>query len=43
MVCAVSLVGQWVDEAIDKTGGSLRIAKYHGETASYTQCLFAGV
>lgn len=34
VVCAVSLVGQWQDEAADKTrlegGSSLCIFKYHG-------------
>lgn len=36
VVCAVSLVGQWLDEAVDKTkaagqqGGSLKLFKYHG-------------
>lgn len=30
VVCAVSLVGQWIEEARSKTGGSLRIHMYHG-------------
>jgi hypothetical protein len=34
VVCAVSLVGQWLDEAVDKTrkdgGSSLKLFKYHG-------------
>jgi hypothetical protein len=34
VVCAVSLVGQWMDEAVDKTrlagGSSLKLFKYHG-------------
>lgn len=29
-MCAVSLVGQWYEEAMDKLGGSLRIYQYHG-------------
>ena len=31
VVCAVSLVGQWVAEAKAKAGGSLRIYQYHGQ------------
>ncbi|KAI3434920.1 hypothetical protein D9Q98_002974 [Chlorella vulgaris] len=31
VVCAVSLVGQWVAEAQAKTGGSLKIHMYHGQ------------
>ena len=31
VVCAVSLVGQWVKEAEDKSAGSLRIHKYHDQ------------
>jgi len=31
VVCAVPLVGQWVDEARSKAGGSLRIHQYHGQ------------
>jgi SNF2 family DNA or RNA helicase len=34
VVCAVSLVGQWMDEAVDKTkthgSSSLKLFKYHG-------------
>jgi len=30
VVCAVSLVGQWADEAARRTDGSLRILQYHG-------------
>ena len=30
VVCAVSLVGQWIAEAQSKTGGSMRIHMYHG-------------
>ena len=30
MVCAVSLVGQWLDEAKSKLDGSLRLYMYHG-------------
>ncbi|KAG1670539.1 hypothetical protein FOA52_015404 [Chlamydomonas sp. UWO 241] len=30
VVCAVSLVGQWVDEAKSKSSGSLKILQYHG-------------
>jgi hypothetical protein len=30
VVCAVSLVGQWMDEARAKTAGSMRIHMYHG-------------
>ncbi|WIA10185.1 hypothetical protein OEZ85_010388 [Tetradesmus obliquus] len=30
VVCAVSLVGQWADEAAARTNGSLRILQYHG-------------
>jgi hypothetical protein len=30
VVCAVSLVGQWADEAAQRTNGSLRILQYHG-------------
>ena len=30
VVCAVSLVGQWIEEAKQKTAGSLRIHMYHG-------------
>ena len=31
VVCAVSLVGQWADEAKMKTDGRLRILQYHGQ------------
>ena len=31
VVCAVSLVGQWVDEARSKSSGSLKILQYHGQ------------
>jgi SNF2-related domain len=31
VVCAVSLVGQWIAEAEEKTGGSLKIHMYHGQ------------
>jgi hypothetical protein len=31
VVCAVSLVGQWVAEAQQKLGGSLRVYQYHGQ------------
>jgi SNF2 family DNA or RNA helicase len=31
VVCAVSLVGQWADEAAQRTNGSLRILQYHGQ------------
>lgn len=31
VVCAVSLVGQWVEEAQSKSAGSLRILQYHGQ------------
>ncbi|WIA28309.1 hypothetical protein OEZ86_010860 [Tetradesmus obliquus] len=30
VVCAVSLVGQWADEADRRTAGNLRICQYHG-------------
>ena len=30
VVCAVSLVGQWLDEAKSKLDGSLRLYMYHG-------------
>ena len=30
VVCVVSLVGQWIDEAKSKSNGSLRILQYHG-------------
>lgn len=30
VICAVSLVGQWMQEAKSKTNGSLRIYQYHG-------------
>ncbi len=30
VVCAVSLVGQWMAEAHQKLGGSLRVYMYHG-------------
>ena len=30
VVCAVSRVGQWIDEATSKSNGSLRILQYHG-------------
>ena len=30
VVCAVSLVGQWIDEAKSKSNGSLRVYQYHG-------------
>jgi hypothetical protein len=37
VVCAVSLVGQWADEARLKTDGRLRILQYHGQgRARYT-------
>lgn len=32
VVCAVSLVGQWMAEAQSKLGGSLRIHMYHGQS-----------
>ena len=32
VVCVVSLVGQWVDEACSKSNGSLKILQYHGQT-----------
>ena len=32
VVCAVSLVGQWVDEAKSKSSSSLRIHQYHGQS-----------
>jgi hypothetical protein len=31
VVCAVSLVGQWIAEAQEKTAGSLKIHMYHGQ------------
>ncbi|GAB4812994.1 hypothetical protein N2152v2_000040 [Parachlorella kessleri] len=31
VVCAVSLVGQWMAEAQQKLGGSLRVYMYHGQ------------
>jgi hypothetical protein len=31
VVCAVSLVGQWMAEAQEKTGGSMKIYMYHGQ------------
>ena len=31
MVCAVSLVGQWMEEARSKLNGSLRMYQYHGQ------------
>lgn len=31
VVCAVSLVGQWVEEARSKSAGGLRILQYHGQ------------
>jgi hypothetical protein len=31
VVCAVSLVGQWIAEAKEKTAGSLKIHMYHGQ------------
>jgi hypothetical protein len=31
VVCAVSLVGQWAEEAQSKLGGSLSIYQYHGQ------------
>jgi hypothetical protein len=31
VVCAVSLVGQWVAEATERAGGSLSIYQYHGQ------------
>lgn len=31
VVCAVSLVGQWMEEAKSKLSGSLRIYQYHGQ------------
>ena len=31
VVCAVSLVGQWMDEAKSKLNGSLRMYQYHGQ------------
>jgi len=34
VVCAVSLVGQWVTEAQSKAGGALRIYQYHGQGRS---------
>ena len=30
MVCTVSLVGQWLDEAKSKLDGSLCLSMYHG-------------
>lgn len=30
VICAVSLVGQWLDEAKSKLDGSLRLYMYHG-------------
>ena len=30
MICPVSLVGQWLDEAKSKLDGSLRLYMYHG-------------
>uniref|UniRef100_A0A383VNT4 RING-type domain-containing protein n=1 Tax=Tetradesmus obliquus TaxID=3088 RepID=A0A383VNT4_TETOB len=30
VVCAVSLVGQWADEADRRTAGNMRICQYHG-------------
>jgi hypothetical protein len=30
VVCAVSLVGQWADEATGRSDGNLRILQYHG-------------
>ncbi len=30
MICSVSLVGQWLDEAKSKLDGSLRLYMYHG-------------
>ena len=30
MLCATSLVGQWLDEAKSKLDGSLRLYMYHG-------------
>lgn len=32
VVCAVSLVGQWMDEARNKLNGSLRLYQYHGSS-----------
>lgn len=31
MVCAVSLVGQWMEEAKSKLNGSLHMYQYHGQ------------
>ena len=31
VVCAVSLVGQWMEEAKSKLNGSLRMYQYHGQ------------
>ena len=31
VVCAVSLVGQWMEEAKSKLNGSLHMYQYHGQ------------
>ena len=32
MICPVSLVGQWLEEAKSKLDGSLRLYMYHGSS-----------
>lgn len=32
VVCAVSIVGQWLEEAKSKLGGSLTLYQYHGQS-----------